>query len=107
MNETNEERLENMSPIGVDGNGNVLIKGEDWHWLQDQAGRVQWLELNIRRTNIEFQKFRKSSQEENKRLRDGLEDLRCSIHAELSPLLSTATQSYVTEKIAKALEASK
>lgn len=35
---TDKERLENMSPIGFDLNGNILLKSEDYHWLMEQAG---------------------------------------------------------------------
>lgn len=42
-----KERLENMSPIGFDLNGNVLLKSEDYHWLMEQAERVQELEQVI------------------------------------------------------------
>lgn len=41
---TDKERLENMSPVGVDIEGNVLISGVDWHWLGEQAERAQELE---------------------------------------------------------------
>lgn len=37
----NKERLENMSPIGFDLNGNVLLKSEDYHWLLEQAERAE------------------------------------------------------------------
>ena len=30
MSESNVERLENMSPVGVDQDGNLLVKHEDW-----------------------------------------------------------------------------
>jgi hypothetical protein len=36
-----KERLENMSPIGFDLNGNVLLKSEDYHWLMEQAERYE------------------------------------------------------------------
>lgn len=38
---SDKERLENMSPIGFDLNGNVLLKGEDYHWLMEQAERYE------------------------------------------------------------------
>jgi hypothetical protein len=41
---SDKERLENMSPIGFDLNGNLLLKGEDYHWLMEQAERVEALE---------------------------------------------------------------
>ena len=39
-----KERLENMVALGVDGQGNVLIKGDDYHWLIEQAEKVQELQ---------------------------------------------------------------
>ena len=47
MTETNAERLENMSPIGVDQDGNMLVKHEDWFWLQEQVERAQGLEDHL------------------------------------------------------------
>lgn len=38
---SDKERLENMSPIGFDLNGNVLLKSEDYHWLMEQAERYE------------------------------------------------------------------
>src|SRR5690554_5578601 len=63
---TDKERLENMSPIGFDLDGNVLLKGEDYHWLIEQAERVQELELEINGWREEVQKwqqFYKESEE--------------------------------------------
>ncbi|MEK5070277.1 hypothetical protein [Sporosarcina sp. FSL K6-1508] len=71
MSETNEERLENMSPIGADGNGNVLIKGEDWHWLGEQAGRFPESEKEV--NGLYWRNEWLKSQEENERLRGALE----------------------------------
>ncbi|MEV9640441.1 hypothetical protein ABZ756_07060 [Mammaliicoccus sciuri] len=45
MTGTNAERLENMSPIGVDNDGNFLVNSKDWFWLQEQAERAQELEF--------------------------------------------------------------
>jgi hypothetical protein len=42
-----KERLENMSPIGFDLNGDVLLKSEDYHWLMEQAERVEELETQL------------------------------------------------------------
>ncbi|MEK0286528.1 hypothetical protein [Caldifermentibacillus hisashii] len=36
-----KERLENMSPLGFDLNGNILLKSEDYHWLMEQAERYE------------------------------------------------------------------
>ena len=49
-----KERLENMSPLGFDLNGNILLKSEDYHWLMEQAERVEELE-----EEVEKQKNRK------------------------------------------------
>lgn len=48
MTETNAERLENMSPIGVDQVGNLLVKQEDWFWLSEQVEWVTELEKGIK-----------------------------------------------------------
>ncbi|WP_346207637.1 hypothetical protein NSS91_16160 [Caldifermentibacillus hisashii] len=45
---TEQERLENMSPIDFDLNGNVLLKGKDYHWLMEQAERVEELEEKVK-----------------------------------------------------------
>lgn len=45
---TDKERLGSMSPIGVAMDGNVLISGEDWHWLMAQAELVQELKNEIK-----------------------------------------------------------
>jgi hypothetical protein len=47
MAETITERLENMNPIGVDQDGNLLVKLEDWFWLREQVERVHELEINV------------------------------------------------------------
>lgn len=47
MSKSAEERLENTSPIGVDLEGNLLVKPEDWFWLQEQAGRTLALEETL------------------------------------------------------------
>jgi len=49
-----KERLENMSPLGFDLNGNILLKSEDYHWLMEQAERVEEL-----KKEVEKQKNRK------------------------------------------------
>ena len=43
-----KERLENMSPLGFDLNGNILLKSEDYHWLMEQAERVEELEEGVK-----------------------------------------------------------
>ena len=54
---TDRERLENMSSIGFDLNGNVLLKSEDYHWLMEQAERIEELELEINDWRAEVQKW--------------------------------------------------
>lgn len=44
---SDKERLENMSPIGFDLDGNVLLKGEDYHWLMERAEYVEELEKDL------------------------------------------------------------
>lgn len=44
---TDKERLENISHIGFDLNGNVLLKSEDYHWLIEQAERVEELKKQL------------------------------------------------------------
>src|SRR5690554_6591984 len=58
-----------MSPIGFDLNGNVLLKGEDYHWLMEQAERVEELEthLSINTNNM------KQLQKEIERYKQALE----------------------------------
>jgi hypothetical protein len=64
-----KERLENMSPIGFDLNGDVLLKSEDYHWLMEQAERVEELEkkLSINTNNM------KQLQKQNVRYKQALE----------------------------------
>ena len=38
---TDKERLGNLNPTIVDNQGNVTLKGEDFHWLMEQAEQVQ------------------------------------------------------------------
>lgn len=40
--------LENLSPIGVDIDGNVLVRREDYFWLIEQAERVERYETAIK-----------------------------------------------------------
>ena len=80
---TDAERLENMSPIGVDAHGNLLVKHEDWFWLQEQAGLVQELERNIKllegqkgiktALNNEAIKIIEEKERKNKHYREALE----------------------------------
>lgn len=66
--ETNAERLENMSPFGVDNDGRFLVNSDDWFWLQEQAERAQALEQQynnlIRATKkaLQVTSYPKSSQ---------------------------------------------
>lgn len=46
---TDKERLENINPIGVDRFGNILLKGDDYHWLMEQAEKVQELQEENKR----------------------------------------------------------
>src|SRR5690554_4703191 len=49
---TDKERLENMVALGVDGQGNVTLKGEDFHWLMEQAEkREYWMKQHRKRAN--------------------------------------------------------
>lgn len=36
-----DERLENLSPLAVAMDGNILVKSEDWFWLQEIVERQQ------------------------------------------------------------------
>jgi hypothetical protein len=89
---SDKERFENMSPIGFDLNGDVLLKSEDYHWLMEQAECVEELELEINDWRAEvqkWQKFYKESEEshsetkellksivnQNKRYREALEEI--------------------------------
>lgn len=65
---SDKERLENMSPIGFDLNGDVLLKSEDYHWLMEQAERVEELEkkLSINTNNM------KQLQKQNVRYKQAL-----------------------------------
>lgn len=83
------EQAERVQEFGVE---NSRLK-DDWKGTQE-----------VLRKSIEISD---DYEAENTRLREALEDLRMSIHAELSPLLSSATQSYLTEKIVQALEVPK
>src|SRR5690554_2899121 len=84
MKMSDKERLENI--IAVDGQGNVLIKGEDFHWLLEQAKRVELLErenkaLNDMLTTLEKQDITKLLNQnvrlikQNKRYREALEHI--------------------------------
>lgn len=42
-----KERLENISPVGFDLNGNVLLSSDDYYWLKEQAERVEELEKDL------------------------------------------------------------
>lgn len=73
--ETDVERLENMSPIGVDMDGNVLISGEDWKRLSAQSGRVQELEEELylmKYGSVNMERCTDQIKEENKRLREAI-----------------------------------
>lgn len=53
-----KERLENMSPIGFDLNGDVLLKSEDYHWLMEQAEHRQKLLERLNKRGIEIKKLK-------------------------------------------------
>ncbi|MBN6890105.1 hypothetical protein ACUXCC_005638 [Cytobacillus horneckiae] len=36
-----EERLENLSPLAVAMDGNILVKPDDWFWLQEMVDKQQ------------------------------------------------------------------
>jgi len=65
---TDKERLENVAALGIDGQGNVLIKGEDFHWLMEQAERVQELEKHLKLYDFWY----RTAYEQNKRYREAL-----------------------------------
>lgn len=43
------ERLENLSPIGYDRDGNLLVNGEDYHWLLERAEKSKRYEDALKR----------------------------------------------------------
>lgn len=74
----NKERLENMSPIGFDLNGDVLLKSEEYHWLMEQDERVEELErkLSINTNNM------KQLQKQNVRYKQALEYIQRAIYTQ-------------------------
>lgn len=87
-----KERLENMSPIGFDLKGNVLLKSEDYHWLMEQAERIEELELEVNdwrdeaikwhkrfeeseESHLETKELLKSIVNQNKRYREALKNI--------------------------------
>ena len=80
-----KERLENMSPIGFDLNGNVLLKSEDYHWLMEQAELAEQLEeenrqlykknFELMKDNRDWYKQADSFQKENQRYKQALEEI--------------------------------
>ena len=73
-----KERLENMSPIGFDY-GNVLLKSEDYHWLMEQAERVEELEetiVNYQKINKQLHEKRSKYKKQMKRYKQALEEVR-------------------------------
>src|SRR5690554_2939015 len=107
--------------VAVDGQGNVLIKGKDFHWLLERAEYVEELELEVNDWRAEVQKwqqFYKESEEshletkellksivnQNKRYREALLDVKETLNTSLS----MDVESYESvEIIDKALEESK
>jgi hypothetical protein len=73
MTETNEEKLENLSPIGYDKDGNILLKGEDYHFLLEQAESAQmWRERYADHMGVKEDKI-EDLDNENARLRKALQ----------------------------------
>jgi|GEM_PF-4212735 len=75
---SDEERLENMIPIGFDLDGNLLLKSEDYHWLMEQAERVEELEKEKDEWKDTAQSYYMTNQElreQNKRYREALEEI--------------------------------
>src|SRR5690554_1532898 len=65
-----------MSPIGFDLDGNVLLKGEDYHWLMEQEEGNEELELEKDGWKYTAQSYYMKIQElreQNKRYREALE----------------------------------
>jgi hypothetical protein len=76
---TDKERLENMSPVGFDLNGNVLLKSEDYHWLMEQTERIEELEEERDEWKDTAQSYYVTNQElkeQNQRYRKALEEIR-------------------------------
>ncbi|QBK26720.1 hypothetical protein [Ureibacillus thermophilus] len=38
---SDKERLENLNPTIVDNQGNVTLKGDDYHWLMELAEKAE------------------------------------------------------------------
>jgi len=74
--ETNEERLQNMSPLGVDGDGNLLVKHEDWFWLSERALESEDAMYGLSETLRQEQGYNERILVENERLREALKDIR-------------------------------
>ena len=75
---TDKERLENMVALGVDDQGNVTLKGDDYHWLMEQAERVQELESELNKQieiGYKFEGEVYDLAKENKRYREALEEI--------------------------------
>ena len=61
--------------VAIDGQGNVLIKGEDFHWLLERAERVQELESKLNKQieiGYKFEGEVYDLAKENKRYREAL-----------------------------------
>src|SRR5690554_1463569 len=64
--------------VAIDGQGNVLIKGEDFYWLIEQAERVQELELEKDEWKYTAQCYymtNKELREQRKRYREALNSI--------------------------------
>lgn len=65
MAENRAERLENLSPLGYDLDGNLLVRQEDWFWLSEiaekhiEAGEGFWGRATAR-LGTENNKLRKA-----------------------------------------------
>src|SRR5690554_4019568 len=76
MEMSDKERLENLNPTIVDNQGNVTLKGEDYHWLMEQEERIEELELEKDGWKYTAQSYYMKIQElreQNKRYREALE----------------------------------
>src|SRR5690554_5512919 len=73
---SDKERLENMSPIGFDLDGNVLLKGEDYHWLMERVQELEEKVENYKTVNKELHQRGRKVRKQNKRYRESLEEIK-------------------------------
>ena len=67
---SDKERLENMSPIGFDLNGNLLLRGEDYDWLLEQAEHRQKLLERLHKRGIELKKLKNQLSQCREKIKD-------------------------------------